>query len=68
MRTTRRRIVPLLLSTALVFGAAACDGNARDDLENIEENIEEGADEVGDAVEEGGDAIEEGTDQVGDGD
>lgn len=65
MRTIARRIVPALLATTLALGATACDGNAQDDLENIEENIEEGAEEVGDAAEDAGDAVEEGTDDLG---
>lgn len=62
----KTRIAPLALAAALALGGAACDGNAQDDFDNIEENIEEGADEVGDAIEDGGDAIEEGTDEMGD--
>ena len=68
MRTISRRIAPALLAATLALGVTACDGDASDDLENIEENVEEGADEVGDAVEDGGDAIEEGTNEVGDDD
>lgn len=63
-RTTTRRLAAAATALTLSFGLAACDGDASDDLENIEENVEEGADEVGEAVEEGGDAIEEGTNNL----
>lgn len=64
----KTRIAPLALAAALALGATACDGNAADDIDNVQDNLQEGADEAGDAVEDGGDAIEEGTDEMGDDD
>lgn len=66
MRTIGRRIAPALLAATLALGATACDGDASDDMENIEENVEEGVDDMGDAIEDGGDAVEEGTNELGD--
>ena len=53
-----RRITAAALAAVCAIGLAACDGNAEDDLENIEENVEEGVEEVGEAVEEGGEELQ----------
>lgn len=61
----RRRALTLLVSGALVFGLAACDGNAQDDLDNIEENVEEGVDEVGEGLEDAGEDMQDGSEDDG---
>lgn len=59
MKIRTNRIAPAVLATALAFGAAACDGNAQDDLENIEQNVEDGAEDVGDAADAAEDELDE---------
>lgn len=61
----RRRALTLLVSGALALGLAACDGNAQDDLDNIEENVEEGVDEVGEGLEDAGEDMQDGSDDEG---
>lgn len=61
----RRRALTLLVSGALAFGLAACDGNAQDDLDNVEENVEEGVDEVGEGLEDAGEDMQDGSDDEG---
>ena len=61
----RTKIAASALAVVCAFGLAACDGNAEDDLENIEENVEEGVSEVGEAVEEGGEEMQDGADDEG---
>jgi hypothetical protein len=61
----RRRALTLLMTGALAFGLAACDGNAQDDLDNIEENVEEGANDVGEGVEDVGEEMQDENDDEG---
>lgn len=63
-RTTTRRLAAAATALCLSVGLAACDGDASDDMENIEENVEEGVSEVEEGIEDTGDAIEEGTDEL----
>lgn len=53
----RRALVASVTVLAAVT-TAACDGNAQDDVDAIEENIDEGADEVGEVVEDAGEELQ----------
>jgi hypothetical protein len=64
----RRRLMTIALTGALALGMAACDGNAQDDLENIEENVEEGVGEVGEGLEDTGSEMQEESSEMDDGD
>lgn len=59
MKIRTNRIAPAVLSAALAFGVAACDGNAQDDLDAIEENVEEGVEDVGEAADTAEDEMDE---------
>ena len=57
----RRRASILILTSALALAGAACDGNAQDDLDQIEENIDEGVNDVGEGISNVGDELQDGS-------